>query len=114
MLYSVSLIYSRSTTWKEIFRLNIPQIPIRASVYHRAHSKPYLIPSASIFFRVCVIHVSADKSAIAIGSRRKGGRWRNGAVVRSRTLLSSLPKDKVGDISFCLTNNQTFLKPNEL
>lgn len=29
-----------------------------------------------------------NKSAIAIGSRRKGGRWRNGAVVRSRTLLS--------------------------
>ena len=29
-----------------------------------------------------------NKSAIAINSRRKGGRWRNGSLVRSRILLS--------------------------
>jgi len=48
-----------------------------------------------------------------IGSRRRGGRWRSGALVRST--LSTVSKDRPGDVCLRLTNNNRPLpKPNEL
>ena len=52
-----------------------------------------------------------NKSAIPVSSRRKGGRWRNGALV----CYLSLAKGRPGDISLRLANNnRTLPKLNEL
>ena len=42
------------------------------------------------------------QSTVAINSRRRGGRWRNGGLVHYVTL--SLAKDSLGDISLRLAN----------